>query len=138
MSRGMLFLFTSVAWQAASCGSKCSKSDRTGTYMFHQSEISGSCGQIGDTVQTLTNSEPEQQTGCSVTFERWSDNDCKLERNVTCTDSPNNQRIVGAGVSTQQDASGETLTGTLTMTVSRLDTGASACMSTYETTATRQ
>jgi hypothetical protein len=116
---------------------ECSATNRTGTYLFQAREVSGDCGYVSDTVGILTNGSPALEDGCTVDFERWSDDSCKLERAVTCISQNSNRRQTASGVTNEED-DGAKLTGTMTVIVSALDTQSVICSSTYDTTATRQ
>jgi hypothetical protein len=68
-------------------------------------------------------------TACVFTDERWSRNDCRVERSWEC-DTPNGY-ILFTGIS-DSNASGSRITGPFTATIEGI------CTSTYDLEATRQ
>ncbi len=113
----------------------CNKTDRSGTYRQSFVTQNGDCGDLEDQIVSFdAPAGPAGGGGCSVTGERWSENDCKLERTTACT-TPTG-RSTGTFVSRQQTANGSTITGVGTISV-RLNSG-SSCTGTYAITAVRQ
>lgn len=120
------------------CGDlKCAKADRDGTYRVETTELSGgTCGEVGTLIVQMSKGTQTTGQGCAIDFERWSENDCKLERSVTCVDG--GSKVVGVGFTNQLDDEGKEFEGTLTTTVRDASTNAIACVSTYDVTYKRQ
>lgn len=145
MRRWLPSLLASVAL-LCSCSSsddqynptKCSKSDRTGTYSVTFLELSGDCGPLPEETIQITNSVATgvaaQGTSCTTSNERWSENDCKFESTTRCEDAKST--TVSVGVSRQSKQDGSQLNGTVTVDV-QLKSGA-RCHSTYSTYALRK
>lgn len=135
-----------VALAAAACGSEvdgpppptaCQKADRNGTYRQSFTVQGGNCGPIDDQVVSSDPGPSGTSTPgakCSLTSERWSDGDCKLERVVACS-SPEFASTTTA-VTRQQTQNGSTLSGTMTVNVRARD--GSSCSGTYGVAAVRQ
>lgn len=115
----------------------CEQSDRSGTYWAEFETLSGSCPdqnagliRLGETGMIGTE--------CEQTAEpQWSDGDCTLETAVRCvigTDA----LVESITITTQQDAAGDSITGTMTFTGYDLATGSLVCSGSYRMTATRQ
>lgn len=137
-----------LAVLCAACGSgdddgggaiTCAPEERTGTYRLRYTTLDGNCGDVPESIGRLDNAAAELGDGCTFDAEdRWTENDCKLERAFTCP-----AESIGPGmktrtvaVSTQEDDSGAHLTGTTTVTVLQAN-GQVACVGTYELNATR-
>lgn len=116
----------------------CSNSDRYGTYLMEFTTVSGDCG---EQTSSLTRLDGTADLGtCTRTApDGWSDADCTLERSLVC---PADTIIPGGtvdsvGITTQQDNSGDLITGTITMRL--LDAGGqTVCFGTYSVSAVRQ
>jgi hypothetical protein len=133
--KGILIIAAAVVAQGCG-GPECSKSDRTGTYLIHQDEMSGgTCGPIPDKLERIGG---EPAAGCVITFEQWSADECKLERSIVCTSSKDNIKLESTAITNQQDDDGSLLSGTASMTLRTLSTDAFLCSSTYKMTASRQ
>lgn len=106
----------------------CERSDRTGTYLATYVERSGNCGALPEQLGRLESSEPVDGYGpCAKAGpDVWSNDECTLERSLECADGTS-----GVAISTQQDSSGDVLTGTFTLR--GLD-----CTSTYDVESVRQ
>lgn len=128
-----------LALAASACGEdqKCDPTDRTGAYHFGAVEIWGSCGPIESSVGILNEGRAVDGADCDVHYERWSEDQCSVERSVVCEFPGDNERVRMAGIWTQNDAEGKSLTGSMTMTITRLDNGGAICTSTYDVSATR-
>jgi hypothetical protein len=125
-----------AAASSVACGIECSKDAMRGAYLVETTEwTGGTCGYITPGVQIYGEGEGD---GCVLDSDVWSDDECKNERLVTCTSVADGYRAVGASVTEQQDSDGQEFTGTLTMTVYNLNSGATICVSTYDVTATKQ
>lgn len=122
----------------------CEKTQRSGTYMMTYAEQSG--GTCGAMPSGLVRFDPNAPAGdgCMVQSEAWSEGDCTLERDVTCTGtyaSPTQYGGKGAftnhmtAVTRQVTADGSRIEGTITM---RIELSSGACSSTYAVVATRQ
>jgi hypothetical protein len=116
----------------------CQRTDRSGTYRQYYTTQGGNCGELDSELVSYDAPTPGASTGagpaCTIEAERWSENDCKLERTVACT-SPDFV-TTGTGVSRQQTEDGSMIGGTFTVSV-RLRDG-STCRGTYGLTAYRQ
>ncbi len=117
--------------------SQCDKNARVGTYMTSFMESAG--GSCGPVQSSLINFSPEPAAvaagpaaNCVVNSERWSEGDCKLERDVTCNDASGPTHTIM--VSRAKTADADTIGGTMSITIS----GRSACQSTYTISAVRQ
>jgi hypothetical protein len=129
----------------AACGGsddapvECEISDRGGTYLFHLAERGGgTCGAIPDALQRFDSQEPS--AGCALDEpDRWSENDCKLERSYSCDEPAIETGATSktVAVTTQQDGGGAKITGLVTIRIFRPN-GTVGCASTYDLTATRQ
>lgn len=107
--------------------------DRNGTYLLRFSERSGNCGAIPDQLARLESDAPLQE-GCILTADDTiSDDGCTLERSYSCLIDGTESDWVA--VTTQEDSSAETITGTITVS---FDDGLQSCTSTYSVLATRQ
>lgn len=116
---------------------QCQKADRTGTYRQSYVTESGNCGKLDDVLVSFdapAGSAGAPGSSCTVISERWSENDCKLERTVEC--STPDAVSTGTGVSRQQTQDGSRVTGTFSVNV-RSRTG-STCSGFYGFTAVRQ
>jgi hypothetical protein len=125
----------------AACGDdgplECSQDDRRGTYLLRHSEMSGGgCGPVGDQLARLDGDNVGE--GCIVNHERWSENDCKLERTMTCVYEADDGRAVITAVSEQKDEEGESITGVLDVSLYTHSTGEFLCSSTYRMSGERQ
>lgn len=137
--KALLITIALVATAPACGGPECSKSDRTGTYRGVLTEgPGGTCGAMPDVVVPMTDGSGPADPGCTIKAESWSADQCKNESTVECVSAPDNTRATATGVFTQQDGAGEVFDGVMTMTIKRLDTGATLCVSTYDVTYTRQ
>lgn len=118
----------------------CSQSDRVGTYLLEYYETSGDCGPIPSTLTRLDGGSGVPD-GCSLdAADRWSANDCKLERAYTCNlQTADGTPIVASyvAIAEQQDDDAESIGGIITITVTN-SAGAFVCASTYEIAAERQ
>lgn len=74
---------------------------------------------------------------CPVSSETWSDNDCTVTRTRTCFYLGLGTRSDQVWTVTQSET-GDTLTGTLTITQSRTSDGALLCTGGYSVTGGRQ
>ncbi len=134
---GIIFLLALTA-----CGSSddddsfiCSPSDRSGTYFADFETVDGNCPDQNSALIRLDGSL-EVAPGCTVLAPpTWSDGECKLETSQYCAiDATLN--VEATGISTQQDETGELITGLLFLTI---DDGANIlCSGTFRVTATRQ
>ena len=127
-----------VVASVAGCGFECAKTNWTGSYLVHLDEASGNCGPFPDQVVRVTNGSTEPSPGCDRDPDIWSDDECKMEESSTCTDQASNSRVVVVAATNQEDADGEKLTGSATFKIYTLDTEVLTCLSTYNTTFTRQ
>src|SRR5688500_18526817 len=119
---------------------KCERADRSGTYLLHYSERTmGSCGQPPDEVARL-DVEGGLAQSCQFTApDAWSSDECRLDRSIQCCDGGFCTTIIG--YTEQQDATGETIVGVLTIRVEEIGASGlvlSSCVSTYDVTASRQ
>lgn len=105
----------------------CKRGDRAGTYYLQGTETSGTCGRFADGLATLSSGPPS--AGCEINAERWSEGDCKLERDLTCIQGWLTTRTVA--VTRDEIGDGSRLSGTVTITQDD-------CRSTYSVVATRQ
>jgi hypothetical protein len=79
----------------------------------------------------------ENLSGCVLLAEdRWSDGNCTLERSSLCP-LDLGRTVESTIISTQEDAAGDTITGTMTIDVEEAD-GFPVCFGTYRLTAVRQ
>jgi hypothetical protein len=110
----------------------CQISDRLGTYLFTYAEISGDCGTIEPAVVSLNPGPGGAGKGCVLNSERITENNCKIERDLSCQTPTGSIRTVG--VTRQQTQDGSVLTGTASFTL----TGRPSCSGTYSLRAVRQ
>ena len=117
------------------CGPECSLEDRTGTYLMSFNEVSGGCGPIDPEIARLDGSGTDPGPGCTLEYERVSEDQCSLERATSCQSSGLDIEL--EGVTNQEPGSeGDLLTGTAEVDV--YDSGALVCSSIYQITARRQ
>jgi len=121
--------------------STCARTDRTGTYQQFFDTLDGNCGRIPSQLVNFDAPQPGTGAGdggappCIVSFERWSESDCKLERTVSCREPKGTSELVG--VTRQQTQDGSWITGTFTVSVQPSD-GTPPCRGTYRTQYFRQ
>lgn len=106
---------------------ECSLDSRNGSYLFELDEISGDCGPVPSQVVIIDTQNPAEE-GCVVGYNRFSDDECTNETEVTCLDD--GLTIEATGVVNQENANH--LTGTITFDIEGV------CFSTYNATYTRQ
>jgi hypothetical protein len=114
--------------------SSCQRTDRSGTYLAHFETLSGTCGDLPDSVLSLTAPTSNASQQCVREQETWSERDCKLESVTICTTDTGSVR--NTMVSRVERAGGAVLTGTATNQISLKD--GSGCVGTYRLTMTRQ
>ena len=126
----------------ASCGGDehskpdCAKTDRDGTYRVTSSYNGGSCGAL-DTFYVYLDSGSDVTNGCITTYEEWSNEDCTLQRSLSCTffvtdSGTGTSSTVTANwsqISTQQDDEGNTLYGNASL--NQQGSGGFSCTGTY-------
>lgn len=118
------------------CGVDCEREDRTGLYRTQMKHISGSCGSLADGNEVLINGYPlNGLEGCSVDYESWSDDECTVERAVTCH-GPDGYSV-GKYKIEQEDDDGLHLSGTLDATVYN-NSGTPLCSSLHKITSERK
>ena len=120
--------------------SSCDPASREGSYLATFETLSGDCGDQASALLRLDADADPADSGCSrLSEDRWSDGNCTLERSLVCPyDSfAPGATISSVGITTQRDSSGETITGTMTITVKDAD-GITLCLGTYRMTAARQ
>lgn len=96
----------------------CDKTDRDGIYRATSTYTGGSCGAL-DTFYVWLDQGNETTDGCITTYEEWSNKECTLQRNLTCTffvyDTGNGSGTTVTAdwsqLSTQQDDNGELIYG---------------------------
>lgn len=110
----------------------CFPARRDGTYLVHTETVSGSCGDIGD---TLVRIEGAGIPGNCVLLapDVMSDGDCTLERVIRC-EQEGGVITTTTAITTMRDAEGNRISGTVTLSLS----GAASCTGTYSVTYTRQ
>lgn len=110
---------------------ECDRDDRRGTYLVEFDERDGNCGPVPDQVSRIDGDNPAGSAECVLTEEdRWSRNNCRLERSYICALNGYTYEYIGF---TDSNADGSELTGLMEVTV---DDG--LCTSTYDVTWTRQ
>lgn len=112
----------------------CNPDDRTGTYRVTYVEQSGTCGPV-DTQLVSFNPGPGAQSagkGCTLNSERWSEGNCKLERDVSCSTPTGTVRTIA--VTRAETANGSELSGTASFQID----GQYPCNGTYGIDAVRQ
>jgi hypothetical protein len=109
--------------------SACRKTDRAGTYRQTFTTESGACGDLPEQLVSFTDPMASAAPGiaCRITSETWSDNDCKLERTISCR-GPDGL-TTGTGVTRQETANASVVDGTFSVSV-RLNDGWT-CQGTY-------
>jgi len=115
----------------------CKRSDRTGTYKISYFRQGGDCGDLPQEVARIE-SGGAIITGpakCTVSNERWSNNDCTFESTSACTTPESTS--TGTGITHQETKDGSWLSGTVTVEVRKPD-GAYVCRGTYTMSASRQ
>jgi hypothetical protein len=117
-------------------GANCSKDSCSGPYLISIDQTSGTCSPFASGPSTLDQCiEPSPY--CPVSSEAWSSDSCTVTRTRICY-------FLGVGTrseqvwSVTQSETGDTLTGTLTTTQSRMSDGAALCTGSYTVTGTRQ
>jgi hypothetical protein len=130
-------LVSSSSSESSTAPSRCARTDRVGTYLLEFRTLSGNCGDIASGLTTFTSEPPPPAPGapaCTLNAETWSENDCKLERDLTCPAKPSGtSRLVAVTRATTADSG--RLEGTATFSLS--GTG-NDCTGTYAVVATRQ
>ena len=125
---------------AVSCGDEekdvCSRHDVDGVYMVTTTEVSGTCGDIGDFVVRVDNGARAEEEGCVIEHESYSDDDCKSSAEITCVDVANDLRTT-AVIAAEQEPGGDKVSGVMTMTAETL-VGVAVCVSTYDVRYVRQ
>lgn len=116
-------------------GFECSRGDREGMYFFQYDTVSGDCGDMPDQVGVIGGSDDGT---CDVLSEDWSDDNCNLDRSVICELTSEDATMRIDGTTTQEDESGDVITGLLTITFRDLYTNAYICSGTYRMVAERQ
>jgi hypothetical protein len=111
----------------------CSKESRTGTYLVTYETLGGTCGDLPPMV--VVGGTPVS-SDCTVNFDRWSTDECTLERTLTCTDA-SGVIVETQAVTTQAAADGSRITGTATYTL-RNTSSVTLCVGTYDMTYARQ
>ena len=87
---------------------------RFGTYRQTITPVSGNCVDEQTSVVRLSSGLDD---GCEyIEPDDWSEGDCTVARSVRCVRS-NGYTVTSVGVSTQQDARGDVITGLVTVTV---------------------
>ncbi len=106
-----------------------------GTYRLTYVEQAGDCGPI-DSQLVSFNPAPDGTTpaaaGCTLNSERWSEGDCKLERDTTCSTPSGSVHTIAVSHALSADAA--EITGTASFTIG----GRYPCNGTYALDATRQ
>lgn len=122
------------------CGGdpECSKKDRNGTYLLEAETVSGSCGAQDSTLVNLSSGEEPAGGGCTIHNEGWSDDECSLTRDFTCSFPADDLVVRYLAVTNQDDDEGALLDGTMSITARYISTGALICSGTYSVTMTRQ
>jgi len=120
----------------------CDKEDRDGTYRVTTTYNGGSCGDLG-TFYVQFSKGADTTYDCIVNYEEWTNDDCTLQRNLTCTvlvhdsgtGTTSTVTVDWNQTSTQQDDSG----GVFYANVSMTQRGGSGfnCSGTYFFTYTR-
>jgi hypothetical protein len=115
----------------------CDPADRQGTYFATFENLSGTCGEQTSALIRLDADADITASGCVLLAEdRWSDGNCTLERSSLCP-LDLGRTVESTIISTQEDAAGDTITGTMTIDVEEAD-GFPVCFGTYRLTAVRQ
>lgn len=110
---------------------ECDPDDRRGTYLVEFDERDGNCGPVPDQVSRIDGESVTGSAECVLTEDdRWSRNDCRLERSYVCALNGYTYEFIGF---TDSNADGSELTGLMEVTI---DDG--LCTSTYDVTWTRQ
>ncbi len=112
--------------------SHCDRDARVGTYRFTWVEQSGDCGPVDSQLVSFNPGPAGAGAGCRINSERWSEGDCKLERDVTCQIDGGEARTLLVSRALTSDAAEITGTQTTTITTSR------GCSGTYAIDGVRQ
>ena len=97
------------------CGDdECSRYDIDGVYRASLHEITGTCGDIEELIVYFDGGSSEPPVGCTMEYEKYTDNDCKFEGVATCEDLANNLRTREV-MTGKQEPGGDTITATLTI-----------------------
>lgn len=128
----MLLLLTACASSSSGTSqpTTCKRTDRSGTYRIVYTTVSGNCGDIPQTNVDFNTIDPT----CKVVSDRWSENDCKLERTLECALPNSSQKIVAVTRQTAED--GSKVSGSFTISATSKD-GKTSCDGTYDATASR-
>jgi hypothetical protein len=110
--------------------SSCNQSDRHGTYLAHLETVSGSCGQVPDSLISTA-----VAPGCMVTAETWSDGNCRVDRTLWCTGADNSTVTTVTATTRQETQDGSVIKGEARFSTSG---PAGSCLGTYNLTYTRQ
>lgn len=116
----------------------CNPDDRVGTYRVTFVTQGGNCGDTDSQLISLNPSTPgptSSTNGCVVNSERFSDGNCKLERDVTCPPTTGSGSTRTVMVTRAQTADASELSGVATITVS---TPSFSCSGTYAVDFVRQ
>ena len=109
--------------------------ERVGTYLAHFETLSGTCGDFPDSLARVDN-YADLLAGCVLLDpDRLSEGDCKLERHYSCPVDTGDGEYTA--ITTQQDAAGSVLSGTVTVNLTDAS-GGFVCTGTYRVTFTRQ
>jgi hypothetical protein len=109
---------------------ECDRDDRRGTYLIEYRRTDGTCGNIPDALARIDGDNVTGAAECFLTEQdRWSRNDCRLERSFACEFDGFLYLYTGV---TDSNASGSKIEGPLQVTVD------GECTGTYDVTWTRQ
>lgn len=138
--KALAILAAVVGVVAVGCGGdpECAKTDRDGTYLTTLTVASGDCGSVPSFLVQMDKGQSGATPGCTVGRSTYSEDECKYESQTTCLDTVERLKTITVGITEQQDDDGEEISGTLSFTITDLDTGAYVCMGTYNATYVRQ
>jgi hypothetical protein len=109
---------------------ECDRDDRRGTYLIEYQETDGTCGPIPNSLARIDGQNVTGTAECFLTEQdRWSRNDCRLERSFAC--EIDGYLYLYTAI-TDSNASGSKLDGPMQVTVD------GECTGTYDVTWTRQ
>lgn len=112
----------------------CDPSKRDGTYLAEFTTVSGNCGDVPSQVLRLNGMSTELAAGCELLQpDVWRNEGCTVERTSRCV-TDQGVIVKTTGLTTQEDADGDVLTGTATVELS----GTASCVGTYRVKYTRQ
>jgi hypothetical protein len=118
-------------------GGDCDTAKIAGTYLAEFDMLSGNCAPESSYLTDMVTLQP-QFPACSYVENDIDTEACKGNSTIVCSDTANNLSVTITAVLTMDDDDGDVVSGTMTVVVRYLNTGASYCTATHKVTYTRQ